>query len=204
MKLFNQGRMFFVVLTAVLLASCAENKVILNSWVDKAYDNTTLNKVLVVSGLQSSGDDRLLQDALVAQLRAGGVDAVAEHKVFKGSRHPTKEQIMAYAIQNHFDSVLVTRITGENSGAVFQLTPHYGSPYPYYSYWDTYYPHLYDRPGFAAKYKFYYLESNIYAVTNKELVWTTVSQPMDPRNMTGKIEAFAGDIISAIKRNGLM
>jgi hypothetical protein len=203
MKLFYQRQIVFTVLVASLLAACA-NTVVLNAWRDKGYDNTPLKKVLVVTGLQRNSDSHQLQDALVMQLKESGVEAIAGYTVFKGSGHPAKEQVMKYAIQNQVDSILVSRITGENTEAIYHPSTTYGVPYPYYSYWDTYYPRMYDRAGFAAKYKYYYLESNIYAVYDKKLVWTAVSEAMDPKNMANEIKVFANQIVSAIKSSALI
>ena len=203
MKLFNQRYLVFIALVALLLAACA-NTVAFNAWRAKGYDNIPLKKVIVVTGLQRNADNHLLQDALVTQLEENGVEAIAGYKVFKGSGLPAKERVIKYAARNQVDSVLVSRITGENTEAVYHPPTAYAAPYPYYLYWDTYYPHIYDRAGFTAKYKYYYLESNIYAVNNKELIWTAVAQAMDPQNMTKEIKVFANEIVSAIKRSALI
>jgi len=160
--------------------------------------------VLVVTGLQSNGDNQLLQDALVKRLKEDGVEAIAGYKAFKGSGLPTKDQVIKYAVQNQVDSVLVSRITGENTEAIYHPPTTYAVPYPYYSYWDSYYPHIYDRAGFSTKYKYYYLESNIYAVNDKTLIWTAVTEAMDPKNMAKKIKVFANEIFSAIRSGALI
>lgn len=203
MKLFNQTKMALIVLVASLLAACAST-VALNTWKDKGYDNFTLKKVLVVTGLQRNADNRLLEDALVMHLKENGVQAIAGYTVFKGSGVPAKEQVIKYAVRNQVDSVLVSRITGENTDAIYHPSIAYAAPYAYYSYWDSYYPHIYDRAGFAGKYKYYYLESNIYAVNDKSLVWTGVTEAMDPKNMTKEIKVFANEIVSAIKKSALI
>ena len=203
MKLLNQRRVVFVALVAVLIASCVSTAV-LNAWRDKGYDNTPLKKVLVVTGLQREADDQLLQDALVMQLKEHGIEAIAAYTVFKGSGRATKEQVIKYAARNQVDAVLVSRITGENTEAIYHPPGAYAVPYPYYSYWDTYYPHIYDRAGFAAKYKYYYLESNIYAVNDKALIWTAVTEALDPRNMAEEIKVFANQIVAAVKSGALI
>ena len=203
MKIFGKGKLVLMVLAALQLMACA-NTVVLNSWRNKGYDNTPLKKVLVVTGLRSSDDSHLLQDALVMQLKENGVEAIAGYAVFKGAGHPTKEQVLKYAIRNQVDSVLVSRITGENTEAIYHPSIAYAAPYAYYSYWDTYYPHLFDRAGFSEKYKYYYLESNIYAVNDKTLIWTAVSEAVKPQNMADEIKVFANKIVSAIKGSALI
>ena len=203
MKCLNRRKPVFMVLVTALLAACAST-VALNTWKDKGYDNTRLKKILVVTGLQRNADDRLLQDSLVNQLKENGVEAIAGYTELKDSGHPAKEQVINYAARHGFDAVLVSRITGENTEAVYHPPIAYAAPYPYYSYFDTYYPHIYDRAGFAAKYKYYYLESNIYAVNDKSLIWTAVSEALDPQNMTEEIKVFANKIVSAIKDGELI
>ena len=203
MKCLNRRKPVFMVLVTALLAACAST-VALNTWKDKGYDNTRLKKILVVTGLQRNADDRLLQDSLVNQLKENGVEAIAGYTELKDSGHPAKEQVINYAARHGFDAVLVSRITGENTEAVYHPPIAYAAPYPYYSYFDTYYPHIYDRAGFAAKYKYYYLESNIYAVNDKSLIWTAVSEALDPQNMTEEIKVFANKIVSAIKDGALI
>ena len=203
MKLFNLRHLVFIALVALLPAACA-NTVVFNAWRDKGYDNIPLKKVIVVTGLQRNADNHLLQDALVMKLKENGVDAIAGYTALKGSDHPAKEQVIKYAIQNQVDSVLISRVTGENTETIYHPPTTYAVPYPYYSYWDTYYPHIYDRAGFVAKYKYYYLETNIYAVHDKALIWTAVSDPMDPQNVTKEIKNFANGIVAAIKRSELI
>ena len=203
MKLLNKRKTVLIVLVTLLLAACAST-VTLNTWKDKGYDNFTLKKVLVLTGLQRKADNHLLEDALVMHLKANGIEAIAGYTVFNGSGVPAKEQVIKYAVRNQVDSVLVSRITGENSDSIYHPSISYAAPYAYYSYWDSYYPHIYDRAGFAGKYKYYYLESNIYAVNDKSLVWTAVTQAVDPKNLTKEIKGFADEIISAIKNSALI
>lgn len=203
MKFFNQRRMVLVVIVTSLLAACASTTV-LNAWRDKGYDNLPLKKVLVVTGLQGDVDNHRLQDALVMRLKENGVEAIAGYRVFKGSGLPARDQVIKYAVRNQVDSVLISRITGENTEAIYHPQAAYTAPYRYYSYWDTYYPHIYDRAGFAAKYKYYYLESNIYAVNDKTLIWTAVTGAMDPQNMANEIKGFAKEIVATIKSSALI
>ena len=203
MRLFNQRQFIYMVLATAMLSACATTKG-LNAWRDKGYDNIPLKKVLVVSGLQRNADNQLLQDALVKQLKANGIDAIAGHAVFENAGHPSKEQIIKYAARHQVDAVLVSRITGENTEAIYHPEATYAAPYPYYSYWDTYYSHLFDRAGFVAKYKFYYLESNIYAVNDKTLIWTAVSQALDPKTVAKDIGGYANDIVAALMKSALI
>ena len=118
MKILNIEKQVFILLVASILVACAST-LALNTWKDKEYDNTRLKKVLVITGLQRKSDNNLLQDALVRDLKKNGIEAIAGYAVFKGSGLPAKDQVIKYAVRNQVDSVLVSRITGENTEAIY-------------------------------------------------------------------------------------
>jgi hypothetical protein len=185
------------------ISSCA-NTTVLNTWKDAEYSNGPLKKVLVLTGLRKEINNKTLQDALVTQLKQNGVDAIAGYKAFDFDYQPTKDQIAQYAADNQIDSIMVSRLTGENEQKVYQPTTTYYAPHVYYSHWDTYYPRMYDHVGFVATYKFYYMETNIYSASDKRLIWTAVTETLEPSNIGKEIQAFSEKIISTIKSSNLI
>lgn len=190
-------------LVIFIISSCA-NTTVLNTWKDAEYSNAPLKKVLVLTGLRQEINNKTLQDALVAQLKQNGVDAIAGYKAFDFAYQPTKDQIAQYAADNQVDAIMVSRLTGENEQSVYQPATTYYAPHVYYSHWDTYYPHMYGATGIATTFKFYYMETNIYNVSDKRLIWTAVTETLEPTNVGKEIQAFSEKIISTIKSSKLI
>jgi hypothetical protein len=193
---------FLYVVTTLLISSCASTKV-LSTWKDTESTNAPLKKVLVMTVLPSQTSSNLLEDAFSSQLRQDGVETVLSDKVF--AQQPSKEKVLEYAARNRIDSVLVSRLTGENEERVYYPPPTaYWSPYPYYSRWDSYYPHIYDYRGNVATYKYYYLETNVYEVSSKKLIWSATTETLEPENVAKETQVLAEKIVKAMKDDGLV
>jgi hypothetical protein len=208
----TRKRYLFLFLLALLgfgmLASCTPSTRLLASWHDPSYQAGALRRPLVLAVARQAAVRAKLEDELVRQLRAAGVDAMQSYKLVGDVENPDlvakiKDQLPAAGR----DSVLVTHLVDVKTEAVYVPTAEYGYGYPaYYGRLGSYYSHSYDlaaEPGYAYPIRTYELETNLYDASTDKLVWTVSTESEEPESLDAAVHDFATVVVKDIKERGL-
>ena len=148
---------------------------------------------------------RIVESALVNELKQNGVEGIASYSSME-SKELSPENVMAAAKENQANGLMAVRLVGVDEQTVYHV-PAYSVPYPYYYSWGTYYPHMHEytgMPGYTATYKYYNVETNIYATDTEKLVWSAASQTVDPQNINKEANIFARKIVKSLGSSGLL
>jgi hypothetical protein len=199
-----QKVVLYISVMGALLSACAHTK-LTAVWSDDAYLGGPMKKVMVVVVLDNSINRKIVESALVEELKQNGVEGIASNKAL-GSKELSKENITQAAKENQVDGLMAVRLTGVDQEQVYHA-PVYSIPYPYYYTWDSYYPHMHENlgmPGYTATYKYYNVETNVYHVSTEKLVWSAASQTVDPTDINKESKEFASKIVRSLKESNLI
>jgi hypothetical protein len=200
-QLFNKLFMkkLFTVLVlfiSIIIIACNSTKV-LTSWKAPAASNLQSYKKIIIVAL--SGDKyndmrQTMENNLVQEMKARGVNAVSSFelygpKSFKGMEE--KEVVEKFTRENADAAITVVLLDRKKEK---YYTPGTVSYYPgYYSRFWGYYNTMYDRvytPGYYTTTIDYFLETNLYTLSNDALqysVQTRTSDPSDAQSMAGEV-----------------
>ncbi len=195
---------FSALIISIFISACAHTK-LTAVWSDDAYTGGPMKKVLVVVVLDNPVNRKIVESAMVETLKQNGVEGIASNMVL-GSKELSKENLNEAAKENQVDGLMAVRLTGVDEERVYHA-PVYAVPYPYYYTWDTYYPHMHENvgmPAYTATYKYYNVETNVYAVSTEKLVWSAASQTVDPRDINKESKEFASKIVRSLKGSNLI
>jgi hypothetical protein len=193
-----------ILVTTVFTSACTSTK-LTAVWSDDAYSGGPLKKIMVVAALDNSVNRKIVESALVEELKQNGVEGIASNMAL-GDQKLSEANITDTAKVKQVDGLMALRLTGVDEEQVYH-PPTYSVPYPYYYTWDTYYPHMHERigmPGYTATYKYYNVETNVYAAKTEKLVWSAASETVDPKDINKEAQAFARKIVSSLKASGLI
>ncbi|WP_455211616.1 hypothetical protein [Kaarinaea lacus] len=164
-----------------------------------------MKKILIVVVLDDPVNRKIVEAALVEEFKQQGVEGIASNMAL-GSKELSKENLSEFANKNQVDGLMAVRLTSVDKEQVYH-PPSYSVPYPYYYTWGTYYPHMHENvgmPGYTATYRYYNVETNVYAVITEKLVWSAASQTVDPTDINRESKEFAGKIVRSLKDGNLI
>jgi len=185
-----------LLLTSLLLAGCSSTRIV-TSWHDETVPGGTIKKPLVLALAKKQVIRAKLEDELVQELRAGGVDAMQSYQVFPDLSEATPARIKARLAELDRDSVLVSHLIDVKKETVnvggYTVPAHYGR-------FDSYYAVSYQvvrAPSHSYVSKIYAIETNLYDARNEKLVWTAATETEDPSSVDSAIS----EIVKVVMKN---
>jgi hypothetical protein len=194
-----------VVLAAGLLVSCASTK-FTGTWKNEDYTAGPIRSIMVVGVAQNDVNRKIFESTVAQDFEANGVRAVQSANALDG-QEITKESVIEAAKKQNLQMVLVTRLLGVEQENVYYPPTMYAVPDPYYYRWDTYYPRMYDyvdAPGYMQTYRYVNLETTIYDVADRQLVWSASSETFDPQNVNEVVQELADKLMKRLKKDSLL
>lgn len=198
-------RMIGLVVLLATVAGCASTS-IRNSWVAPGVQGPLgFQKTLVVFIDPVEATRRAGEDALVA--RIGSDRAVASHTMFTTQQvqNAQNESAVRTAVDAAgIDSAVVLRVVDEEQ--TLNYTPgmtypsYYGGFYGYYGYgWGAAY-----SPGYMTTNTVVSVETNLYRLDGDELVWSGVTETMNPSNIGKTVNEIADAVGDNLTQRGLI
>ncbi len=202
-------RPFFLILLALLLAGCANNAYITNSWTAKNIeDYRDLSGVLVLAVTTHTDIRQRFEREFTDALQAEGVKAVASYEL-NPAKKIDREAVAAMAAQAGTDTVLVTSFAGRDEQEVLHPGRTYYGVQPIYRS-GGYYRHggvygvpyeVAHVPDFYAQHKSLHLEANLYAVRDGTHLWQAASGIEETGDREAIMEAFIEAFVDQLDRD---
>ena len=185
------------------LAGCATYKI--QSWSDPAISERPIGTVMVVGIAQSATTCRMFENHFVEQLQIQGIAAVSGHALIQPTERITEEQIDAALATGGFDSILITRLAGEQSQSQYVQTGYQSSFPSYYGHYHGYYAYSTVSPvGYVDTVTEYQLETNLFDVESGKLVWGGMKSIYDSSSKNSNTKKVVTSVIKDLKRKQLL
>lgn len=209
MRLRTSG--YACVLLLSLLFSCNSTK-ILSSWKSENISPQKFNKILVI-GMMGARDEAIRQNvenAMVQQLEANGINAVAATKQYgpRTFRDMKEEDAVKMVNSDNFDGILVIELIDKNKEKYYN--PGYISYTPYgvmRGYWWPHYSVVYDRiysPGYYTTSTNFTLEVNLYDSKNEKLDYSAQARSFDPGSAATLASDFSKTVVADMLKQGVI
>jgi hypothetical protein len=182
----------------LLLAGCASNTEMVNSWKEPGIAPVRFNKVLAVFISKDLGLRRAAEDELVKRLG----NAVAAYTVLPDSLLTDRDQAKAWVKQAGFDGAVVMRPvsvdqeTTYTPGQAYVVPSHYGSMW---GYWGPGWDYAYD-PGRVEQDQVVSVEGNVYSVADDKLVWASRTKTYNPESVKQLVNEIVDVTVEEMKR----
>lgn len=180
----------------LFLASCASTTM-QSVWRDPAYTGGPFKRVFVVALSAKDGTARrVLEDVMVAKLRAGGVDAIPGWQYLSDA--PMDEGAFGAAVaKSGADAMLMVRLLSvETQTTVWPpMGPRIGW-YGMYSGWYAY-------PDVTTS-QTAIVETTLFDAKSRRVIWSGTSETLNPTSVQKDAPAFADVILGALRKDGLL
>ena len=172
--------------TATLIASCASTTLV-NQWRASDYRGGPFGNILVIGISDQEGIRRTFEDMLADKLRERGVDATPGHRQLPRTGKAAEQTLQAVL------------------GEVDRKRPGYIGMWPspgFYGYYASAW--AYYEPPRMEQYKIVTLETNLWDMRTKSLVWSGTTRIFQPGEVHKEVVELARVIIGALEQKGLI
>lgn len=196
----------------LFLAACSGTKVT-SSWKEPDVKLNQDQKIMVVA-LVNDKQDRLrpmIESEMVAALKERGYNAIAASRKFnpKELKGLSEQKALNRLRGENIDQVLtVVLLDKDKEKSYVPGNRGMWGPYPYYyGYFGRYYGMMYDRiyqPGYYTTNTKYYMESNLYSLDNRQLLYTVKTETFDPSSAARMAVVYSQQVVKDMTRQQLI
>jgi hypothetical protein len=185
---------FFLLSTLLigLLFACVSTK-LEKSWADPSFSlkPSPYKKVLVVAPLKDAASQRIAEDKIVKQIKAG--TGVQSYSYLKPT--DTDEKLLqAQLIKDGFDGIIVMHLTDVEKSVSYNPGTSYGGWYGYRTY----------TPGYYTEDKTFLVETNMYSVKDDKLMWSGTTSSLNPTSFDKSMDEIIYAIKTELQKKGIL
>ena len=187
-----------IVIIAAALAACASTS-LRDSWADPSYGGGPFHKLMVVGISAVPANRRVFEDIFATRLAASGVEAIRSYQLLPQAGRIPERDLDAAAKQSSADGLLVVHVhrVDTRTQVTTVTTPVTGVGfYGFYSGWVAV-PEV-------TQYELATVETNVFDVRTDRLVWSGITETINPTSVAAETPGFADVIIKALTARGLL
>lgn len=194
------------ILLLLALFGCGPSTKITSSWVQTPVPGGSIDQVLVIALSKDTTSRKLWENSFVEQLAAKNTSAIASHTIIEEPIAPQEEAILKVIRQAQADTVLITHLVDSDTttkwhpGTVHYEPSFYSGMYGYYGHA---YQAVYSPPTVTTR-TVVSLESNIYDVSTKKLVWAAQSDTVNPKLLKTDFDSVVKTLMADLHRKGVL
>ena len=194
---------FIVIL--LLLTSCKSTNIV-SSWItsSKEINLNKLDKVLVVAKFQSETSNRKAEDNIVKYLNGKGIPS---YDYLKSNFNKENVEIMRNKIKNDgFDGAITMQLIDVEKEKITQRSNINRYPNNYRDFNNYFYDSQmsYNNPDYYVITKVYTIETNVYSIKQNKIIWTVITETVDPKGFEKMTEDVTEIIYKQMKKDGLI
>ena len=207
------GLCYLFLVSLWILTACSPSTEITASW--KNPDNREKKANILIAALtHDMAAKATVERELETALKKTKLDVTKSATLFApnftDNISKDKAVLLSKIRENGNDAILTITLLDQQTdtryvpgSATYAPTVRYGFYGGFYSYYNYYYPTVYD-PGYYTQDKTYFLESNLYDADTEALLWSAQSQTYNPTNLDQFAEEFAKITVARLKSEGLI
>jgi len=195
-------------LTLIIFISCSAIKTdIIGEWQEENYQKGKIEKVLILGIFNKDKPllRRNFEDGMKRAFEDGGIAATPSM-----NHMPYDQAVDSTTFEKYFqdlaiDAVVVSRLVAVDASRDYKAGYLYTIPFnSYYGFYGYYYAGVQyaNSTGYLSKNVVVVLETNIYEAKDKKLIWSGVSETVDPDKASDVINSFGDVLVSKLKGEG--
>jgi hypothetical protein len=176
-----------------LMFACGPTTKLEKSWADPSFSlkPSPYKKVLVVAPLKDAASQRIAEDKIVKQIKAG--TGVQSYSYLKPT--DTDEKLLqTQLIKDGFDGIIVMHLTDVEKSVSYNPGTSYGGWYGYRTY----------TPGYYTEDKTFLVETNMYSVKDDKLMWSGTTSSLNPTSFDKSMDEIIYAIKTELQKKGIL
>ena len=192
----------------MILMSCSGAKTeIIGEWQEEDYQKGNIDKVLILGIFNKDKPllRRNFEDGMTSAFKDGGISATPSMDHMPYDQAVDSTTFEKYFKDLDLDAVVVSRLVGIDQARDYKAGYLYTIPYNnYYGFYGYYYAGIQyaNSTGYLSQNVVVVLETNIYETKDKKLIWSGISETVDPDKASDVIKSFGSELVSKLKKEG--
>ena len=198
MNIFRAHYRILCTLLFFVLFSCA-GSTDLKYWKNGAYEGGAVESMMIVGISKDAETRKYFEEVFSKRFNRAGIKAVAGNTVIPQGQELEKDAVKTAAQKQGVQTVLVTHLTQEGEKDFYQPPATGGINRLSY-----YYPRAYNSvhsTGYYKKEKFVKLITNLYDTASEEVIWTGVSEHVEPKSAKDIVNALVPKVIEGMRKD---
>jgi hypothetical protein len=192
----------------ILITGCSGTKTdIIGEWQPENYQKGKISNVLVV-GIFAKDKPLLrrnFENGITAAFKSDDINATPsmDHMPYDVTVDSTTFE--KYFKDLNIDAVVVSRLVAIDQKRDYQSGYLYTIPFNYYyGFYSFYYAGIAyaNSSGYLSQDVVVVLETNIYETSDEKLIWSGISETVDPNKASDVINSFGDALVSKLKKEG--
>jgi len=198
-----------IILIIMIFGSCSPSTDLIGEWSEDEYKTHSIHKLLVLGIFDKEKPllRRRFEDGISEAFNDAGIEAIPSMDIMS-----YKEAIDSAAIEEHFvgkgfDAVIVSRLVGLDKERKVQAGYAYTIPYGnYYGFYGYYYASVKyaNSSSYLSKSLTVVLETNLYNTDEKKLIWSGISETVDPDKASDVIGSLGKVLVDKLDSEGFL
>jgi len=193
-------------LAATLMLAACQTTSLQSAWYDTSYRGGPFRKVVVIASDGTTADSRVFEDIFVQKLQAAGVQAVPGYTTVPPDARRAESTFAPAVAATGADGVILVRLLRVDTKTQVSTVM---MPGPMVGPWGGLYGGGFYGGGFYAvpdvtQYEVASVETNVYNVATKSLVWAATTQTVNPTTVAKEAPGYADIIIAQLRARNLV
>lgn len=195
-------RRFLTFAALALALSACQTTSFRSAWYDTSYNGGVLKRIVVIASDGTTSDSRVFEDIFVQKLNAAGVQGVPGYTTIPPGARGSEGPFAAAVAATGADGVLMIRLLRVDTKTQVSTVM---MPGPMWGPWGGFYggPGWYPTTD-VTQYDIATVESNLYQVSTKRLIWAATTETMNPTSVASEAPVFADLLITQFRARGLV
>lgn len=204
----------YLTLAIIIVMSGCQSTNFTATWTTDNHEARHFKKLLIVAMSPRVASRTTVEDEVVYYMRLKNINAVAGSDILPVDRSQVpkeKEAIMALLQSQEIDGVLTVSLMDINRETKYVQGSNYYAPASfyggYYNSFYSYYPNMYSnvyQPGYYVNSTDIYLETNIFEVSDGDLIWSAQSDTRDISDVDGVANSYARGLVSHVVKRKII
>jgi len=194
----------------IALAACQTTS-LQSAWFDTSYTGGPFKKIVVIASDGTTADSRVFEDIFVQKLQAAGVQAVPGYTTVPSDARRNESTFAPAVAATGADGVILVRLLRVDTRTQVSTVM---MPGPMVGPWGGLYGPGFYGGGFygggfyavpnVTQYDVASVETNVYNVARKSLVWAATTQTVNPTTVAQEAPGYVDIIIAQLRARNLL
>lgn len=194
----NRFTRLFAALLCVVAVSCGTSSSLVQRWSDPSFEGQPGQKMIIIALAKSERNQKTWEGAFANVLRQVKVQPIAGSTVLPSQQSADESTLKQAVKETGADLAAVTRLVSVDKETTYVPGSAYYTPAPSYYGFYGYYSSSYamvSTPGYYQEDKVYSVETNVYDVRTEKLVWSGVTETVNPETGQDAAMSIASTIV---------
>ena len=185
-----------------VLTACSSATKLAGSWQEPQLTGVPFQKVVILVLAKDTIMRRIAEDEFVASV-SGGTQAIQSYSLIPEEELEDQEKVKARLAEANVDGAAVMRMVGSDEQVTYNPGAYVTAYYSFSGYYGYAYPMVFDT-GYVTANRVVRIETNVYSMAGDKLIWSGLSESMNPGSAQGIVDDVVRVVVSNLKQKGIV